>query len=409
MARGAAAYLAGQAANRVVGLETHFSWKAMAATVAGYAGGSVIADSLRVNELGKFLGGAARSTLVGSATGKFTKQWAGGADVNYGQIALDAFGNQLGRKVGKGLSGLGKPKVGTQASFDHEVAESRQGVSEKPQDSGVQKARATATQAMGSQNDAISQQQVAAVESSQTPNTSSGFMNLDLENIDWSGYDPMGLNASFAEGRAVYDQLSARLDALNGSVSAYASDTSVYRPLSGVTGTITPMTDMEAFLEFHPVGETIQGVLDNVEAAQTFVPKLLVEVGALRSDVSNFIGGLFGSSSDDVVLNSGLLRQAIENPGGLFGDTVKGFVHASPLGVVDAFSRGDYRSFGQGASALLSGSFLGSRLLRVPNSKPFDFSGGKPILTNDSFSPDIVNQRSAEFYKLYGDNPSRGR
>ena len=40
--------------------------------------------------------------------------------------------------------------------------------------------------------------------------------------------------------------------------------------------------------------------------------------------------------------------------------------------------------------------------------KPLSFSGGKPTLTNDSYSPDLVNQRSAEFYKLYGDNPLRG-
>lgn len=37
-----------------------------------------------------------------------------------------------------------------------------------------------------------------------------------------------------------------------------------------------------------------------------------------------------------------------------------------------------------------------------------DFSGGKPTLPNDSYAPDITNQRSAEFYAQYGDNPTRG-
>lgn len=30
------------------------------------------------------------------------------------------------------------------------------------------------------------------------------------------------------------------------------------------------------------------------------------------------------------------------------------------------------------------------------------------MVGNDSYSPDVTNQRSAEFYKQYGDNPTRG-
>ncbi|WP_248732358.1 DUF637 domain-containing protein [Pseudomonas sp. MWU13-2517] len=41
-------------------------------------------------------------------------------------------------------------------------------------------------------------------------------------------------------------------------------------------------------------------------------------------------------------------------------------------------------------------------------SKPIEFSGGTPTLEGTSFSPDIVNLRSSEFYALYGDNPLRG-
>ncbi|TGG93455.1 hypothetical protein E4656_10430 [Natronospirillum operosum] len=37
-----------------------------------------------------------------------------------------------------------------------------------------------------------------------------------------------------------------------------------------------------------------------------------------------------------------------------------------------------------------------------------DFSGGRPSLQGDAYSPEIVNTRSAEFYNLYGDNPLRG-
>jgi hypothetical protein len=38
----------------------------------------------------------------------------------------------------------------------------------------------------------------------------------------------------------------------------------------------------------------------------------------------------------------------------------------------------------------------------------FEFSGGRPLLLGDAFSPDVVNLRSAEFYSYYGDNPLRG-
>ena len=46
--------------------------------------------------------------------------------------------------------------------------------------------------------------------------------------------------------------------------------------------------------------------------------------------------------------------------------------------------------------------------LVVPNNKSFTFSGAKPTISNDPFNPNLVNQRSAEFYSLYGDNPVRG-
>ncbi|ASL48992.1 hypothetical protein bAD24_p01485 (plasmid) [Burkholderia sp. AD24] len=46
----------------------------------------------------------------------------------------------------------------------------------------------------------------------------------------------------------------------------------------------------------------------------------------------------------------------------------------------------------------------------IPESNPelAPRSGGNPALAGDPFSPDAVNARSAEFYKLYGDNPQRG-
>jgi filamentous hemagglutinin len=35
-------------------------------------------------------------------------------------------------------------------------------------------------------------------------------------------------------------------------------------------------------------------------------------------------------------------------------------------------------------------------------------SGGNPVLSQDPYNPDVVNTRSAEFYKMYGDSPNRG-
>jgi len=44
----------------------------------------------------------------------------------------------------------------------------------------------------------------------------------------------------------------------------------------------------------------------------------------------------------------------------------------------------------------------------VVANKPLQFSGGLPAIEGTAFSPEVVNLRSAEFYRLYGDNPLRG-
>ncbi|MCE0461012.1 scabin-related ADP-ribosyltransferase [Pseudomonas uvaldensis] len=84
-------YANSQLASRIVGLETSFSWRnvaasAVGATIAGYAGGGS--------------SGLVSSTIRGQvsayASATIKDKWFGGGRPDYGQVAADAFGNTLG-------------------------------------------------------------------------------------------------------------------------------------------------------------------------------------------------------------------------------------------------------------------------------------------------------------------------
>ncbi|WP_309475864.1 PAAR domain-containing protein [Pseudomonas sp. B21-015] len=73
-----------------------------------------------------------------------------------------------------------------------------------------------------------------------------------------------------------------------------------------------------------------------------------------------------------------------------------------------------YRDLLQGVAGLVLLG-LGPKIAKIgaapesvaPN-KSLPFSGGTPTLEGAAANPDVVNLRSAEFYRLYGDNPLRG-
>ncbi|MFJ4376524.1 hypothetical protein ACIP1T_28400 [Pseudomonas japonica] len=85
-------YATSQVANRVVGLETSFSWSGMTASVvganlAGYAGRHI--------EIDGFPGAIVRGQISAAATATINDKWFGGARPDYAQVAADAFGNVL--------------------------------------------------------------------------------------------------------------------------------------------------------------------------------------------------------------------------------------------------------------------------------------------------------------------------
>ncbi len=86
-------YVGNYAANKLVGLETSFSWRGMAAQVAGgfmgAAAGSVLSSAPDI----------VKGTISGFVAGGTTAALRGDADVNYAQIALDAFGNSVANSM----------------------------------------------------------------------------------------------------------------------------------------------------------------------------------------------------------------------------------------------------------------------------------------------------------------------
>jgi len=89
-AQGVMSYATSMAASKIVGLDTSFSWRnvaasAVGATIAGYAnGGSGIQNSL------------IRGQVSAHASALIKDKWFGGDKPDYAQVAADAFGNTLG-------------------------------------------------------------------------------------------------------------------------------------------------------------------------------------------------------------------------------------------------------------------------------------------------------------------------
>ncbi|CAN7245828.1 LysM peptidoglycan-binding domain-containing protein [Aquipseudomonas alcaligenes] len=91
--QGGAAYLISQVSNRIVGLETSFSWRDMAASSLS----AVVAGSINSNSdlTGRIIRGQ-----VSAHTSAWTRdKWFGGSRPDYGQVAADAFGNSLASYV----------------------------------------------------------------------------------------------------------------------------------------------------------------------------------------------------------------------------------------------------------------------------------------------------------------------
>ncbi|PZE12972.1 hypothetical protein DMX10_13465, partial [Pseudomonas sp. 57B-090624] len=92
-------YASSQVFSRIVGLETSFSWKGMAASALG----SVVGGQLGSSEYFSKIPQLSRDVLTGqiSALGSaaINDKWLGGARPDYSQVAVDAFGNSLASSI----------------------------------------------------------------------------------------------------------------------------------------------------------------------------------------------------------------------------------------------------------------------------------------------------------------------
>jgi len=98
-AQGVASYASSQVANRIVGLDTTFSWSGLAASVAGANIGGYVGGSTGI---GGLPGAMIKGQISAHASAAMNDKWFGGSRPDYGQVAADAFGNTLGNwAVGK--------------------------------------------------------------------------------------------------------------------------------------------------------------------------------------------------------------------------------------------------------------------------------------------------------------------
>lgn len=97
-AQGVFNYAASQAINRVVGLDTSFSWSGLAASVAGANVGGYVGNS---SGIGGMPGAMIKGQISAHASAAMNDKWFGGSRPNYGQVAADAFGNTLGNYIAR--------------------------------------------------------------------------------------------------------------------------------------------------------------------------------------------------------------------------------------------------------------------------------------------------------------------
>ncbi|WP_133247598.1 hypothetical protein [Pseudomonas sp. SDI] len=107
-------YASNYVGSKVVGLETSFSWKGMAASALG----SAIAGNL-YGDPGA-IGSVVRGQVSAHASAWMTDKWFGGGRPDYGQVAVDAFGNALADYI-VGMNGSdakAKPAEGSSRMHD---------------------------------------------------------------------------------------------------------------------------------------------------------------------------------------------------------------------------------------------------------------------------------------------------
>ncbi|MEW8008574.1 MAG: LysM domain-containing protein, partial [Candidatus Thiodiazotropha endolucinida] len=142
-----------------------------------------------------------------------------------------------------------------------------------------------------------------------------------------------------------------------------------------VTGEHRSVGAWEGNLRFTGVGQAVSGLWDTVTSLPDYASSYLDAVGAANRDTKEIFRYLAGEVAS-VDFESPIAGR-IQDDGSvlpILGDTIRGTVLASPLGLIEAGYRGDWYSFGQRLPSLLEAPLLarglGKAALDAPNSNP---------------------------------------
>jgi hypothetical protein len=121
-----------------------------------------------------------------------------------------------------------------------------------------------------------------------------------------------------------------------------------------VTGEHRRVGALEGFFTFNGVGQALSGLWDNVTALPDMVESYVYSQIANLYDTQQLYQLATGET--DSVDFTNPITSRIQDDGSvlpIMGDTIRGAVMASPLGLIDAGYRGDWRSFGQRLPSVL--------------------------------------------------------
>jgi hypothetical protein len=133
---------------------------------------------------------------------------------------------------------------------------------------------------------------------------------------------------------------------------------------------------LEGFFTFNGVGQALSGLWDTVTSLPDYASSYLDAVGAANRDTNEIFRYLSGEV-DSVDFNSPIAGR-IQDDGSvlpILGDTIRGAVMASPLGLIDAGYRGDWYSFGQRLPSLLEAPLLARGLGKAALDAPTPLFG----------------------------------
>ncbi|WP_262880412.1 LysM peptidoglycan-binding domain-containing protein [Pseudomonas paralcaligenes] len=104
-------YASHQLINKVVGFDTSFSWRGMAASIMGSTIGGAVGSSDYLKGMPRFARNIVSGQISAHSSAALNDKWLGGAQPQHGQIAVDAFGNILAASILSTMESQIKPDL----------------------------------------------------------------------------------------------------------------------------------------------------------------------------------------------------------------------------------------------------------------------------------------------------------